>query len=117
MKRWFVALVLLVGVGAAAWLVAPHGAAQVGGSQDDKSYACRSTQFDLTNDGVLSKADLTAWTDLAVADGCLQTSLDDNEACKVYDYNDDRFIDDTDVAVAHERFISCIVGPAQSRGR
>ena len=116
MKRWLVGLMLIAVAGAAAWLVAPHGAAQ-GGGGDDRALVCRTPEYDLNKDGVLSKADMTAWSELAQADGCMYASLDDNEACRVYDFNHNRFIDDTDVAVAHDLFMECVFKPGDTRGR
>lgn len=119
MKRWLLTLVIVALAAAASSTMTPHGAAQDGGagSADERNLVCRTSQFDLTNDGLLTKSDLNAWFSRAEADGCRETSLDDKADCKYYDYNDDRFVDDTDVAVAHARFMSCVFGSVDERGR
>lgn len=67
--------------------------------------ACLTEQFDVNGDGVLSKIDITLWGEKMIADGCLNQEA--TGICAQYDQNRDGVVDEADMRVRIDYFMTC----------
>lgn len=71
---------------------------------------CKTSLYDLNGDGILGKSDMHWWNNQVSARGCQMGELATG-SCVPLDINNDTYIDQSDMMVMYEYYLTCKESP------